>query len=71
VVAGIGFTMSIFIAALAFPPGASLETSKVGILIGSGVAAVLAFALGRVVLTSDSVVGAAKTSAEAEGSTTA
>ena len=69
VVAGIGFTMSIFIAALAFPPGASLETLKVGILVASGVAAVLAFALGRVVLPSDSVVGAAKTSAEAEAST--
>jgi NhaA family Na+:H+ antiporter len=50
VAAGIGFTMSIFIAALAFPPGADLETAKVGILIGSAVSAALAFGMGRLVL---------------------
>lgn len=49
-VAGIGFTMSIFIAQLAFPAGANLETSKVGILIGSGTAALLAYGLGRAIL---------------------
>jgi NhaA family Na+:H+ antiporter len=49
-VAGIGFTMSIFIAELAFPTGTNLETSKVGILVGSGVAAVLAYGLGRLIL---------------------
>jgi NhaA family Na+:H+ antiporter len=69
VVAGIGFTMSIFIAGLAFPPGTSLETSKVGILIGSGVAAVVAYALGRVVLPASAPAGAATTAAEAEAST--
>jgi Na+:H+ antiporter, NhaA family len=69
VVAGIGFTMSIFIAALAFPAGTSLETSKVGILIGSGVAAVLAYALGRIVLPSSLSSEAATTAAEAETST--
>ena len=52
VVAGIGFTMSIFIAALAYPPGTNLETAKVGILMGSGLAAVLAYVLGRVALPS-------------------
>ncbi len=67
VVAGIGFTMSIFIAALAFPAGTNLETSKAGILIGSGVAAVLAYGLGRMVLPSSSPAGAATaTAGEAE-----
>jgi NhaA family Na+:H+ antiporter len=70
VVAGIGFTMSIFIAALAFPAGTNLETSKVGILIGSGVAAVLAYGLGRIVLPSSPPAGEAATAAEAEASTT-
>lgn len=70
IVAGIGFTMSIFIAALAFPEGTSLETSKVGILIGSGVAAVLAYGLGRIALPASWPVGAATTVSEAEASTT-
>jgi NhaA family Na+:H+ antiporter len=52
VVAGIGFTMSIFIAALAFPSGTHLETAKVGILMGSGVAAVVAYLVGRLGLPS-------------------
>jgi NhaA family Na+:H+ antiporter len=68
VVAGIGFTMSIFIAALAFPAGTNLETSKVGILFGSGIAAVLAYTLGRLVLPSTSAEAAAS-AAEAETST--
>ena len=71
VVAGIGFTMSIFIAALAFPGGENLETSKVAILIGSAVAAVLAYGLGRIALPPRSPVGAAATAAEAKGSTMA
>jgi NhaA family Na+:H+ antiporter len=49
-VAGIGFTMSIFIAHLAFPSEANLETAKVAILIGSGIAALLGYALGRATL---------------------
>jgi NhaA family Na+:H+ antiporter len=69
IVAGIGFTMSIFIAALAFPSGTNLETAKVGILVGSGVAAVLAYVFGRAVLPSSSPEGAATTDAEAEAST--
>jgi NhaA family Na+:H+ antiporter len=50
VVAGIGFTMSIFMAQLAFGAGVTLETSKVAILVASGVAAVVAYGLGRAVL---------------------
>jgi NhaA family Na+:H+ antiporter len=69
VVAGIGFTMSIFIAALAFPTGTNLETAKVGILVGSGVAAGLAYVFGRAVLPSSSPEGAAATDLEAEAST--
>jgi Na+:H+ antiporter, NhaA family len=53
-VAGIGFTMSIFIAQLAFPSGVNLETAKVGILIGSGAAALFAYGLGRMILSSSS-----------------
>ncbi len=70
VVAGVGFTMSIFIAALAFPSGTNLETAKVSILVGSGAAAVLAYGLGRMVLPSRAPAGAAATVAEAEASTT-
>lgn len=41
-VAGVGFTVSLFIAGLAFEPGAGLEpAAKIGILGGSGVAALL------------------------------
>jgi Na+:H+ antiporter, NhaA family len=69
VVAGIGFTMSIFIAQLAFPAGAYLETAKVGILIGSGAAAVLGYGLGRMILTTRPPDEAAPTDAEAEAST--
>ncbi|HET6339596.1 MAG TPA: Na+/H+ antiporter NhaA, partial [Polyangiales bacterium] len=51
VLAGIGFTMALFIAQLAFPPGAdALETSKLGILAASGLTAVLGYGLGRLVL---------------------
>jgi NhaA family Na+:H+ antiporter len=46
-VAGIGFTMALFIAQLAFPPGPLLETAKLAILIGSALAALLAFAGSR------------------------
>jgi NhaA family Na+:H+ antiporter len=69
VVAGIGFTMSIFIASLAFPAGTDLETAKIGVLVGSGLAALFAFVLGRMILPSTAPAGAL-TAAEAEASTT-
>jgi NhaA family Na+:H+ antiporter len=50
VVAGGGFTMSLFIAGLAFAPGAVLETAKLGVLAGSAIAAALTIGLGRVLL---------------------
>jgi NhaA family Na+:H+ antiporter len=43
---GIGFTMSLFIAALAFPDSEGLHTAaKLGILLGSAVAAVVGLAI--------------------------
>ena len=45
-VGGVGFTMSLFIAQLAFPPGPSLDTAKLAILIGSGIASVLGVVFG-------------------------
>jgi Na+:H+ antiporter, NhaA family len=70
VVAGIGFTMAIFIAQLAFPGGGSvLEAAKLGILAASGFAAVAGLVLGRLVLPKQVAAEAAQTVAEAESST--
>jgi NhaA family Na+:H+ antiporter len=46
---GIGFTMAIFVANLAFPQPAWLLASKLGVLVGSTVAAVVGLTLGRLV----------------------
>jgi NhaA family Na+:H+ antiporter len=45
-VGGIGFTVSLFVAQLAFPPGPLLDTAKLAILVGSGFAALLGLAYG-------------------------
>ncbi len=45
-VGGIGFTMSLFIAQLAFPPGPLIDTAKLAIMVGSGVALVSGLAFG-------------------------
>jgi NhaA family Na+:H+ antiporter len=45
-VGGIGFTMSLFIAQLAFPPGPYLDAAKLAILTGSGIAIALGLAAG-------------------------
>lgn len=47
-VGGIGFTMSLFIAQLAFPPGPLLDTAKLAILAGSGVAIAIGLVFGLV-----------------------
>ena len=47
-VGGIGFTMSLFIAQLAFEPGAYLDTAKVAILVGSGIAIAVGMTFGFV-----------------------
>jgi NhaA family Na+:H+ antiporter len=49
-VAGIGFTMALFIAQLAFPVGPLLETAKLAILTASALAAVVGVVFGRLVL---------------------
>jgi Na+:H+ antiporter, NhaA family len=80
IVAGIGFTMALFVAQLAFPPGAEasgvdasgalLETSKLAIIAGSAVAAVLSVVAGRFLLSARPAPGQARSEAEAEASTT-
>jgi NhaA family Na+:H+ antiporter len=69
--AGIGFTMALFIAQLAFPPGPLLETAKLGILCGSGIAAVVAYGAGRALLREEPEPGQAASCEEAESSTAA
>jgi NhaA family Na+:H+ antiporter len=49
-VAGIGFTMALFIATLAFPPGASIDVAKLGILLASLTAGAIGLSTGRVLL---------------------
>jgi Na+:H+ antiporter, NhaA family len=50
IVAGIGFTMALFIAQLAFPAGPLLETAKLAILCGSGIAGLLSLVIGYRIL---------------------
>ena len=45
--AGVGFTMAIFIAGLAFPSGSALASAKVGVLVGSLLSALAALGVGR------------------------
>ena len=47
---GVGFTMSLFVAQLAFPSGALLETAKLGILVGSTLAALIGLGYGALTL---------------------
>ncbi len=49
-VGGIGFTMALFIAQLAFPPGPLLEIAKFAILCGSGLAGILSLFAGYRIL---------------------
>jgi NhaA family Na+:H+ antiporter len=49
-VAGIGFTMALFIASLAFPPGPLNEVAKLGVLCASAVAAVIGVLAARLLL---------------------
>jgi NhaA family Na+:H+ antiporter len=69
VVAGVGFTMALFIAQLAFTDPRLLAASKLGVLGASAGAAVLAFILGRFLLPAVATAGAAATADEAECST--
>jgi NhaA family Na+:H+ antiporter len=71
VVAGIGFTMALFVAQLAFVDPSRLAAAKLGVLCASGLAAVLGLALGRLLLPAATATGAALTADEAESSTEA
>lgn len=71
VVAGVGFTMSLFVAQLAFTDARLLAAAKLGVLAASGLAAVAALVLGRVLLQPTLPPGAAPTADEAERSTEA
>jgi NhaA family Na+:H+ antiporter len=69
VVAGVGFTMALFIAQLAFNDAVQLAAAKLGVLVASGIAAVFGLVLGRSLLARARTVGAALTADEAESST--
>jgi NhaA family Na+:H+ antiporter len=49
-VAGIGFTMALFIATLAFPPGAPIDVAKLGVLLASVAAGSVGLIAGRLLL---------------------
>jgi NhaA family Na+:H+ antiporter len=68
-VGGIGFTMALFIAQLAFPSGSLLETAKLAILSGSALAGIVSVCAGHRLLKLTRVPGIAETEAEAETST--
>jgi NhaA family Na+:H+ antiporter len=70
VCAGVGFTMSLFIAQLAFSQPSLLAGAKLGVLGASTAAGLLALALGRWLLSPTPTVDAAQTADEAERSTT-
>jgi hypothetical protein len=69
VVAGVGFTMALFVAQLAFTNPSLLAAAKLGVLAASGGAAVLGLVLGRLLLAPVAAAGAAQTADEAESST--
>ncbi len=69
VVAGVGFTMALFIAQLAFTDPSLLAGAKLGVLVASCIAAIGALVLGRALLPQPGAEGAARTAHEAEGST--
>ncbi|MBX3210556.1 MAG: Na+/H+ antiporter NhaA [Labilithrix sp.] len=65
-VAGIGFTMALFVAALAFPTGDKLEQAKLAILTASVLAMIVGLTAGRLLLPPHVARGAAASSSEAE-----
>jgi NhaA family Na+:H+ antiporter len=67
-VAGIGFTMALFVAGLAFVEPERLAAAKLGVLVGSAIAGLTALALGRLLLP-DTPAAGARTADEAEAST--
>lgn len=70
-VAGIGLTMALFIAGLAFPGGSLIEVAKLGILCASALAALVGLGLGRLLLSVRAPAAAAPNESAAEASTNA
>jgi NhaA family Na+:H+ antiporter len=70
VVAGVGFTMALFIAQLAFTDKL-LPAAKLGVLVASGGAAIFGILLGRLLLPPVGATCAAQTADKAESSTEA
>jgi NhaA family Na+:H+ antiporter len=68
-VAGVGFTMALFIAQLAFTDPSLLGAAKLGVLTASGIAAALGLVLGRVLLEPTTNGECARNADEAERST--
>jgi len=68
-VAGVGFTMALFITQLAFDDLQLLAASKLGVLAASAVAAVIGLVLGRILLPTATGGAIAQTADEAESST--
>jgi NhaA family Na+:H+ antiporter len=69
-VAGIGFTMAIFVAGLAFPDAGHLGVATLGVLVASAVAAVVGLVVGRLLLRPARVEkGAVATASEPEAQT--
>lgn len=68
-VAGIGFTMAIFVAQLAFADATLLAAAKLGVLMASLTAGVLGLAIGMWLLPAHTAPDAAATADEAESST--
>ena len=69
IVAGIGFTMALFIAQLAFQNAQLLSAAKLGVLAGSVAAGCAGLLIGRLVLRPAPRTDIAQTADEAEGST--
>jgi NhaA family Na+:H+ antiporter len=68
-VAGVGFTMALFVAQLAFTDPRLLDAAKLGVLGASAGAAVLGLVLGRFILSPPTHANVARTAGEAESST--
>jgi NhaA family Na+:H+ antiporter len=66
-VAGIGFTMALFIAQLAFTETSHLSAAKLGVLASSSAAAILALVLGRILLPAPPGAQQRQSADEAEG----
>jgi NhaA family Na+:H+ antiporter len=71
VVAGVGFTMSLFVAQLAFTSPQLLAAAKLGVLVASACAAIIGISLGRFLPVVPSTADVALTVDEAERSTDA